>query len=160
MVQVLPIVRCYQPPEELGSDLFTHQCYLATHIVYVFSDYGKHPLNRQLFSEEFTLIVSNMDYVLTTLKDVEVAGEFLHCLKILQYTKEADPELYPLVCRAEDFILKTLKQKKKHEKYKTYHENYCAIAGIMDYSFSQSDELRLQPPISTIFKFCSTTCDL
>lgn len=152
------MIRSYLTPEELGPTLFTDQCYLATHVIFLFSDYGKHPLKRQLFTEEFMLIVRHIDYVCTTLEDVEVVGEFLHCLKILQYTEEADPELHLLVTKAEDFILSTLKQKKKREKV-PYHKCYCATVGLLHYSF-QNEDLRLNPPISTIFKFCKTSSDL
>ena len=68
MVQLLPLLRCYHSREELGSMFFEWQCYFATHVIYYFSDYGQQALNRQLFSEEFRLIVTNLEHVTKILK--------------------------------------------------------------------------------------------
>lgn len=68
MVQLLPLLRCYHTRQELGTTFFQWQCYFATHVIYYFSDYGQQALNRQLFSEEFRLFVSNLEYVTKDLK--------------------------------------------------------------------------------------------
>lgn len=68
IVQLLPLLRCYLTRQELGSTFFRWQCYFATHVIYYFSDYGQQALNRQLFSEEFRLIVNNLEHVTKHLK--------------------------------------------------------------------------------------------
>jgi len=82
-LQYLPVFRCYQRLEDIGRDFYKHQCYFLTHLIYVFSDWGEHTLNRQLFAEEFDFIIRNM-VIAIRLKDSEIVGEFLQCLKILQ----------------------------------------------------------------------------
>jgi hypothetical protein len=63
---------------------YKKQCYFATHVIYAFSDWGQHALRRQLFAEEFEFLVTNFGTVLDVLKDAELVGEFLQCLRILQ----------------------------------------------------------------------------
>ena len=75
MLQLLPILRCYSSKLDLDHRSFIWQCYFVTHVVYIFSDYGQHTLNRQIFAEEFRFIVLNLDYVGTELKVVK----FLIC---------------------------------------------------------------------------------
>jgi hypothetical protein len=48
-------------------------------------------LRRVLFAEEFLFLVSHLHHVTAQLKDAELVGEFLQCLRILQYT-EAEGE--------------------------------------------------------------------
>lgn len=63
---------------------YKQQCYFVTHVVYAFSDWGQHPLRRQLFAEEFQFLVTNAAAIIEVLKDAELVGEVLHCLRILQ----------------------------------------------------------------------------
>jgi hypothetical protein len=79
VLQLLPLIRSYQERADLGSEFFKWQCYFATHVVYFFSDYGQQALNRQLFSEEFRLIVLNLDYVCTDLKVTDAAVDAVMC---------------------------------------------------------------------------------
>lgn len=90
-VSNLTRVRVYRGMEHFTSahgaldrEAYKQQCYLATHVVYAFSDWGQHALRRALFAEEFVFFVTNFAAVLDTLKDPELVGEFMHCLRILQ----------------------------------------------------------------------------
>lgn len=61
----LSFARDYKPFDRFSSsrssnDAFVTQCYLVTHVVYAFSDWGAHLLRRQLFAEEFIFIVRHM----------------------------------------------------------------------------------------------------
>lgn len=59
----LSFARDYKPFDRFYSrsyDAFVSQCYLVTHVVYAFSDWGAHLLRRQLFAEEFIFIVRHM----------------------------------------------------------------------------------------------------
>ena len=94
IIEILPIVRSYYGIDELGHDFFKLQCYFITHLLYVFSDWGQHPLCRELFAEEFEFIANNMNKVIVSLKDPELVGEFLHCLKILQLSPYEDAEMW------------------------------------------------------------------
>ena len=84
IINMLPIARSYYRIDEVGHDFFKLQCYFITHLLYVFSDWGQHALCRELFVEEFEFIINNLTKVRVSLKDPEIVGEFLHCLKILQ----------------------------------------------------------------------------
>ena len=85
----LPAIRSYLPYSDCGSINtlprypYEKQCYFITHIIYIFSDYGQHTLNRQVFEAEFKFIMSNL-YDVEYLKDPDLLGEFVHCLYILQ----------------------------------------------------------------------------
>jgi hypothetical protein len=68
----------------LNREAYKQQCYFATHVVYAFSDWGQHALRRHLFAEEFHFFVTNFASVLDVLKDPELVGEFMHCIRILQ----------------------------------------------------------------------------
>lgn len=59
-LEILPISRSYRTYDELGEHNYTLQCYHATHLVYIYTDWGKYPVNRQLFAEEFDFILRNM----------------------------------------------------------------------------------------------------
>ena len=82
----------------------------------VFSDWGQHMLPRQLFSEEFEFLVSNMDVIIRYLLsfnfichfvklsydlrsmggtgDPELVGEFLQCLKLLGIDEWSDSDTW------------------------------------------------------------------
>lgn len=152
VIKLLPLARCYQRPDELGSDFYKLQCYFLTHLIYVFSDWGQHSLHRQLFAEEFRFIVENLLLAINELKDPEIVGEFLQCLKILQFTPESDPDLVPMFLLGVKFLISeekdagckgvwTSKSGKsrlgKAKDYDRYHASYCATIALMDYSFSE-----------------------
>ena len=86
LFRIMPIIRSYKTLEAMGENMFKHQCYFITHLIYVFSDYGVHSLKRLLFVEEFIFIVENMK-TLIALDDADLVGEFLHCLRVLQVSK-------------------------------------------------------------------------
>ena len=83
LFRIMPIIRSYKTLEELGENMFKSQSYFITHLIYVFSDWGEHSVNRQLFAEEFIFIAENMKTVIA-LDDAELVGEFLHCLRVMQ----------------------------------------------------------------------------
>lgn len=155
VVRLLPLARSYLRIDELGLDFFKLQCYFLTHLIYVFSDWGQHTLRRELFSEEFSFIVSNMRLVTEELRDTEIVGEFLQCLRILQFVPEADPELVELVLLGVRFLLAEERERgckgvwvTKREKgnsgqwgsgeeraYDRYHSSYCGAIALMEYCY-------------------------
>jgi len=52
----------------IDLEAYKQQCYFVTHVIYAFSDWGQHPLRRQLFIEEFKFMVSNASTVIEVLK--------------------------------------------------------------------------------------------
>ena len=84
LLRILPLMRSYQSLDTVGQNTFIHQCYFVTHLIYFFSDYGSHPLTRELFAEEFIFILESIPIAVQQLDDPELVGEFLHCLNILQ----------------------------------------------------------------------------
>lgn len=87
-------------------------------------------------------------------------GEFIHCLQILQYTEQEDPELVDLVQEAREFLVQRefdLGQKGKFmssnrdDKHSSdvknqYHSSYCGVIGLMDSTFTKDDAARWNPP--------------
>lgn len=67
VVRLLPQVRCYQTINVLGETAFKTECYFVTHLIYTFSDWGQHPIQRALFAEEFSFIVQSMDVAIDQL---------------------------------------------------------------------------------------------
>ena len=92
-------------------------------------------------------------------KDPEIVGEFLLCLKIMQYSAKRDPGVTPLVDRAKRFLLNTEKRSdgkpigewkgfnskgdKHHKRYLKYHAAYCVAVGLVEF---ESDFANADPP--------------
>lgn len=132
--RLTPVVRSYvNGSDGMGLSMFKHQCYCSTHVIYAFSDYGQFRLPRQLFAEEFEFMVRNIEYCMTfkdptqapLVGDLEVVCEFLHCLKLLGYTPEADPELEPLINNVYDYILKRENERGGFEVLRPLPHDLC-----------------------------------
>ena len=67
-LRLLPLARCYQSPDALGFDFFRHQCYFATHVILLFSDYGQHAVVRSLCTAEWEFVVKYMDFAVDQLE--------------------------------------------------------------------------------------------
>eukprot|EP01032_Pedospumella_encystans_P017555 gene17555-20000_t len=146
----------------IDREAYKQQCYFVTHVIYAFSDYGQHPLRRQLFIEEYKFIVTNTATVIEVLEDAELVGEFLHCLRVLQYTPARDPDLEQLFQDGMDFLLQREKhygcmgrwvatcRSKREDIYTQYHACYCAVVGLAGCAFAQDEELIFNPPVSRI----------
>lgn len=170
-----------------SNEAFVDQCYLVTHVVYAFSDWGAHLLRRQLFAEEFIFIVRHMTVAVEKLQvftacnasraslyrpifpliiydapslshftsdhvrlcqDPEIVGEFLQCLRILQYDPRIDPTgLTDLMEKGMDFLLHTERQLGSRgtwvsdsiDFYTRYHAVYCAVVGLAESRFSYAE---------------------
>ena len=64
-------------------EAYKQQCYFVTHVIYAFSDWGQHPLRRQLFIEEFKFMVSNASTVIEVLKVRSSQNELNFCTSCL-----------------------------------------------------------------------------
>jgi hypothetical protein len=123
MLRILPLMRSYQSLDSVGENTFIHQCYFATHLIYFFSDYGSHPLTRELFAEEFLFILDSVPVAMQRLDDPELVGEFLHCLSILQVAiKTSYCGLYRQVS-----VVQTYKQIYIHTYIHTYSTRYITL---------------------------------
>lgn len=160
---MLSLTRCYQRIDELGHNFYRLQCYYLTHLIYVFSDWGQHALRRQLFPDEFEFIVLN---IITAIRidDPEVVSEFIQCLKILQVTRESDPDVWVLIELGYRYLIgkETDKGKGKglwvgpnDSLYNRYHASYCAAIALFDYDFLQNETSRLRPPRPRLIEFLS-----
>ena len=96
-----------------------------------------------------------MSLVTVEMKDPEIVGEFLQCLKILQFTPESDPELIGLFTMGVEFLIAEERERgskgiwvtKKEvgntgkwgergaRVYDRYHASYCAAIALLDYGF-------------------------
>jgi hypothetical protein len=144
VVKLLPLARSYQRIDELGNDTFLWQCYFITHLIYVFSDWGQHLLPRQLFSEEFEFMISNMDLVIR-LDDPELVGEFLQSLKILQMDEWVDLDLWHVMDAGYSYLTDLEEKEGLQGRFMNgrrsvkdrYHSSYCASVGLQDYYYSK-----------------------
>lgn len=181
-VRLLSLVRSYQDIDGIGKNYFEHQCYFVTHLIYCFSDWGQHSLSRSLFSEEFFFIVKNIRLIIY-IEHVELVGEFVQCLRILQYSPVNDPELVPLVEEAQYFLLhkemkpaqskaqdkqdrqvfknpekilekvREFRDTNKRETYSKYHTLYCEIVGLVEPAYTMDENERRNPPSPNILKY-------
>lgn len=153
LVRIFPVIRSYvnYPGEpEMSIYAFKQQCYFSTHVIYAFSDYGQYALNRQLFAEEFEFFVRNLEPCMTFFDpgqksiqgDLEIVCEFVHCLKLLQYSPARDPELEPLMNKAFKYILDKENQggsvhwlPKGANSYDRYHASYVAAVALEEFEF-------------------------
>lgn len=79
----------------------------------------------------------------------EIVGEFLQCLRILQYDPRTDPSaLTDLVEKAMDFLLHTERQlgsrgtwvsDSSSNFYTRYHAVYCAVVGLAECRFTYAE---------------------
>eukprot|EP01034_Spumella_vulgaris_P026895 gene26895-33544_t len=146
IIRLLPMVRTYSTLLELGEDFYKWQCYFITHLIYAFSDYGQHALRRQLFAEEFEFMATQMIIAIVQLRDPEIVGEFIHCLKILQYTEESDPQLAVIIRHGMDFLVETERSlgaeglfvARSADFKDRYHASYCGAVGLLDSPFSEN----------------------
>mmetsp|Transcript_3775 Transcript_3775/g.11170 ORF Transcript_3775/g.11170 Transcript_3775/m.11170 type:complete len:661 (-) Transcript_3775:184-2166(-) len=149
VASVLPLVRVYQRIDELGHDFFRLQCYFVTHFIYVMSDWGRHMLQRSLFEEELVFMVSNLHQVIS-MKDPELTGEFVQCLRILGIS-HLDSSIWPSIKNAMIFLLELEKYgscesmwfNHADSAYDRYHTAYCAAIGLMSYSFLPSSTTKM-----------------
>ena len=70
LLELFPLVRSYQSIDKIGKDSFIHECYFITHLVFAFSNYGQHPLSREIFAEEFIFILENLP-ILVSIDEVD-----------------------------------------------------------------------------------------
>ena len=87
-------------------------------------------------------------------------GEFIQCLKILQYNPEDDPTLVPIVNSGIDYLLYINAKVKvdgmwtshscEYEKMK--HTTYCATMGLLDYYYCLDEGRRYSPPSPAILQ--------
>ncbi|MES1920953.1 hypothetical protein MHBO_002554 [Bonamia ostreae] len=86
-------------------------------------------------TEEFLFLVVNLR-VVVELKDPELVGEFLQCLRIFNV-----PENSNLIKLGVNYLIGSVKRGKRFRKggwvnttnfYTKYHAAYCAIVGLAD----------------------------
>lgn len=164
IVKLLPLARCYQRIDELGKDTYKWQCYFITHVIYVFSDWGQHPLSRQLFAEEFEFLVGNMDLAIR-LNDPELVGEFLQCLKILGMEEWQDQDVWYVMTVGYEYLMKLEYSLQGMGRWITsrnakdqYHTSYCASIGLLEhYNFDLLCKQELPLPIPRLLKLLNSS---
>lgn len=103
--------------------------YLVTHVVYVKSAWGLQPPSEPCL-EEFTYITTNLPRALAH-EDVELVGEFLHCLRVLGQL--LDGKQQALVQRGRALLSRPhdgLWRSKRVSFYTKYHSAWCIAVGL------------------------------
>lgn len=146
--QYFPYARNYLSFDILGNEMFLLQCYFITHFIFVLSDWGEIKLSSKLCQEEVDFIVENMQLVISNVKDPDIVGEFIYCLKIFGFNmKDKNPLIRNAIIIGQSFLLDLEKKFSKlyggqrgifrddcHvvDSQESYHATYCAILGLMN----------------------------
>ncbi len=65
------------------SDHYHDQNYYITHVVYAMTRYGTQSIPKNNFTKKIhAYLQENLSFVLNDVKDIDLIGEFIHCLKI------------------------------------------------------------------------------
>ncbi len=105
-------------PAHKGTRAWAWTCYLVTHVVYVRSGWGLEP--PQPCEPERAFILANMARALAS-GDLEIIGEFCHCLRILGAH-------HPLLAQARELLAHS-RPPKSGTLYRRYHTNWCIAVG-------------------------------
>jgi hypothetical protein len=137
---LLGAFRKYQSLADLGRDFWKLQCYWATHYIYVQSNWGCCALRREYYLEEFELFATSLSEAIM-LNDPELVGEFLHCLRILEYVpgvvgNEELDQIYQigvayLVDTEKKFGSKGMFVPDNKSQYTRYHAAWTGIVGLL-----------------------------
>ena len=126
----------------LASDprAFETQTYLATHIVYVLSDFEMKPVPQRARRRLTSYLEGAAGFYLRV-GDLETLGEIADCLKILGASYESS-----VLRRAVAALLAGQQPGgdwgTATDSYAHYHTTWTALSGIMEYDLSRSDDLR------------------
>lgn len=124
----------WRPPEELSEEEANGQNNLATHVIYVLSDYGRLRLDPMRFRPEIDLLLEDIDVFIAD-EDPEGVAECIDCLRILGWPTVADP--LPRGLRA---LLRWQASNgswcpEGGDEYDHYHATWCAIDALRGYRF-------------------------
>ena len=103
--------------------------YLVTHVVYILSDWGTRSAQESCRGE-VVYILDNLPRALAE-EDLELVGEFLYCLRILNVPLGAAQQA--LVLEARDLLMSPMDAIFKSTRvsfYKKYHTAWCVVVGF------------------------------
>ncbi len=120
-----------------GKGLAEDHAYLATHLAYIFNNYGRLKLNHAdapwIYDHLRRIFIEIMD-----MKDVELVGEFVDVFRSLGFTEENDE----MVRTGTRFLLDTQNRdgswgnwQKEKDPYDAIHYTWCAISGLRERVF-------------------------
>jgi len=140
--RLLSEARCYRDLDELGSDGWKLQSYFASHFIYIMSDWGSYRLRREIYLEEFRYFAENLRRAIR-MKDPELLGEFLHCLRVLGLDPGNPQGEDPLLVEAYWDGVACLVENEKagmwtsstSAPYARYHSAWCGIVGLLSTVF-------------------------
>ena len=146
-------LRPYRSLEALGEAQFRFQVYFVTHLVFVVSGWGgrgwgARPVSRAVCAEEWLFLYANLQ-TCVALQDVELVGEVVHSLRLLQ-VPEADPVLQlglrclldieaELGCTGNFLSKQQVRTRRRDDHadpfYYQYHAAFTAILGLDPHTF-------------------------
>src|SRR4051812_30364635 len=113
----------------------------ASHYVYVQSNWGCCCLRREFYVQEYELFASSLSEAIA-LNDPELVGEFLHCLRILEYVPglAGNEELDVVFRTGVAYLIDTEKRyglkgtfvSDGKPSYSKYHAAWTGIVGLLD----------------------------
>jgi len=95
----------------------------VTHVVFVLSDWGCKPVQEPC-QDEFIYILDNLPRALA-IDHIELVGEFLHCLRILNCRLSAAQQA--LVQRGKDLLKRHMVA---NSSQVSYHTAWCVVVGL------------------------------
>ena len=115
-----------------GKDTFQDHAYLATHVAYILSNYGRLRLRRTDAPWVYRYLRANFDVVLAD-KDIELVGEFVDVFRSLGYSEDDDAD----VRAGTAFLLDSQNEdgswgpwRKEEDPYDAIHYTWCAVSGL------------------------------
>ena len=110
--------------------------YLATHLCYVLTNYGRLYLEESSFPVVIQYLRDNFRYVLAD-GDIELVGEFIDVFRSMGRTENDDP----MIKAGTEFLIRTQNEdgswgnSSDDDPYNAMHYTWCAVVGLRDRIF-------------------------
>lgn len=121
------------------KETFQDHAYLATHVAYILSNYGRLRLRRTDAPWVYRYLRANFDAVLAD-KDLELVGEFVDVFRSLGYSEDDDAD----VRAGTVFLLDSQNEdgswgpwRTEEDAYDAIHYTWCAVSGLRRRAFRQ-----------------------
>ncbi len=123
-----------------NKELFYDHAFLATHIAYIFSNYGRLKLREQDAPWLYTYLRSNFHAVLAE-EDVELVGEFIDVFRSLGFSEENDAMVRSgtlMLLRSQNPDGSWCNWQEFEFPYDAIHCAWCAVMGLRERTFLEN----------------------
>jgi len=127
----------YSEDKSKGKELFYDHAFLATHIAYISSNYGRLKLHRQDAPWVYAYLRSNF-YAALAEEDVELVGEFIDVFRSLGFSEENDAMVRSgtlMLLSSQNPDGSWCKWQEYESPYDAIHCAWCAVMGLRERTF-------------------------